>query len=197
MGGRQKKLVKEVITSFDPSQKQSGDYPTLFHELLGSDLPPQEKEFERLWQEGSALIGAGVETASNVLNVTLFYLCTDPRSLDRLRKELHNAMPDGKLASWQELETLEYLTAVINEGLRFAIGSSSRFIRVCPDQAVQYERWLFPAGTAISMSALLLHHHPLTFPNSETFAPERWLGKNSRSDLITFGRGPHMCAGIK
>lgn len=170
----------------------------IFHELLSSDLPTTEECYERLWQEGSALIGAGVETTSNTLNVILFRLLTNPGQLERLKGELQQAMPNSaQLASWQRLETLPYLTAVIKEGLREALGTTSRFIRVAPDSELCYKDYILPPGTAVSMSVLLLHHHPSLFTEPESFIPERWLGKNDRADLFVFGRGPRMCAGQK
>lgn len=191
------KLVKDIVDSYNPHEKRAG-HPTIFHELLSSDLPTTEKCYERLWQEGSALIGAGVETTSNTLNVILFRLLTNPGQLERLKGELQQAMPNSaQLASWQRLETLPYLTAVIKEGLREALGTTSRFIRVAPDSELCYKDYILPPGTAVSMSVLLLHHHPSLFTEPESFIPERWLGKNDRADLFVFGRGPRMCAGQK
>jgi cytochrome P450 len=191
------KLVREIVDTFDPMRKNE-KHVTIFHELLASDLPQHEKGYERLWQEGSALIGAGVETASNTLTVGLYYLSQNPEKLARLKTELETAMPDpSHLARWAKLESLPYLTAVIKESLRLAFGTSSRFIRVAPEATLEYKGYVLPPGTAVSMSSMLLCQHPLVFENLETFSPERWLEKNGPSDMYVFGRGTRMCAGQK
>ena len=192
-----KKLVKEIVDSYDPSAKRDRSHLTIFHELLSSDLPQREKSYERLWQEGSALIGAGVETTSNTLNVALYYLHKDPKRLHRLKAELQEAIPDAsQQASWQQLEALPYLTSVVHESLRLALGTTSRFIRVSPNDCLKYKDYTIPAGTAVSMSVMPTHHDPNVFPDPMSFNPERWLTKNTRSELLVFGKGPRMCAGI-
>lgn len=192
------KLVKDIVDSYDPTEKPIGSHPTIFHELLSSDLPPREKSYERLWQEGSSLIGAGVETTSNTLNVTIFNLLQNRSQLDRLQKELRSLMPSpAHLASWQQLENLPYLTAVISEGLRKSIGATSRFIRVAPRQDLRYNKYVLPAGTAVSMSVMPLHRNANVFSDPDAFIPDRWLEKNTKSDLFVFGKGPRMCGGQK
>ena len=192
-----KKLVKGIVNSYDPYDRRT-DHPTIFHELLSSDLPAEEKSYERLWQEGSALIGAGVETTSNTLNVILYNLATKPVQLRRLKAELIDTMPNAsELASWQKLENLPYLSAVITEGLRTAMGTVSRMIRVAPGSEISYGGYVLPPGTAVSMSIMPLHHHEESFVEPEKFEPERWLEKNTRSDLFAFGRGSRQCAGQK
>ena len=192
-------IVREMVNTFDLHQKND-NHVTIFHELLSSELPQHEKSYERLWQEGSALIGAGVETTSNTLCVALYHLHLphNKGKLARLKAELKSAMPEAsQLAPWAKLETLPYLSAVIKEALRLAYGTSSRFIRVAPEAMLQYKNYVLPPGTAISMSAMLLCQHPDLFDEPLVFSPERWLTNNRPSNIIVFGRGTRMCAGQK
>ena len=192
------KLVREIIDAHNPHERPTGSNPTIFHEILSSDLPPHEKSYQRLWQEGSSLIGAGVETTSNTLNVIIFYLLQNPAHLRQLQEELDRLMPDPtRIASWKQLETLPYLTAVNLEGLRKSIGATSRFIRVAPYQDLSYKQFTIPAGYAVSMSIMPLHRNAEVFHDPDAFAPERWLSRNTKSDLFVFGKGPRMCGGQK
>lgn len=135
------------MDSYHSAEKSAKHHPTIFHELLSSGLPSKEKSFDRLWQEGASITGAGVETTANTPNVILFYLIQNPSKLRRLREELQSNFPDpARDASWMELERLPYLTAVITEGLRKALGVISRFIRVAPLQNLQYKLYTIPAG---------------------------------------------------
>lgn len=101
------------------------------------------------------------------------------------------------LASWSELEQLPYLTAVITEGLRKAMGTTSRFIQVAPRQDLQYKNYVIPAGIAVSMSVMPLHNNAQMFYEPHAFIPERWLGEIVKSELFVFGKGPRMCSGQK
>ena len=172
---------------------------TIFYELLRSDLPAQEKSFERLWQEGQAVVGAGTETTAHSLTVIIFLLLTHPGPLARVMEELLQVMPTPYTPiNLQRLENLPYLTAVIQEGLRMAVSVTFRLSRISPDQDIQYRGWTIPAGTAVSMSIMGLHYNSQIFPEPHKFIPERWLeGRNTRNELFTFLKGPRMCAGIK
>ena len=62
------------------------------------------------------------------------YLLTTPRVLRKLREELNTALPDVTAPiSIKDIEQLPYLSAVISEGLRLAIGNSQRQTRIAPD----------------------------------------------------------------
>jgi cytochrome P450 len=192
------KLVREIVDTFDPHNKVDRMHPTIFHELLASDLPEREKNYGRLWQEGSALIGAAVETTSNTLIVALYHLLQNPDKLARLKEELEAVMPNAtQLTAWAKLEVLPYLTSVIKEALRMAYGTTSRFIRVAPESNLQYKDYVIPAGTAVSMTVMHLCQNPELFDEPAKFEPERWLHKSKPTDLYVFGRGPRMCAGQK
>jgi hypothetical protein len=86
----------------------------IFHALLESDLPSEEKLHSRIWQEGQIIIGAGAETTAQTLTTTHFHILDNPDVLKKLRAELEVAMPDqlapAKLAV---VEHLPYLVTRI------------------------------------------------------------------------------------
>ena len=192
-------FVKSLVDAKVNNGNSLTDQMSIFHQLLQSDLPSQEKTIERLWQEGAALLGAGVETTSNALSVTVFHVLNSPQTLSCLRRELHQAIPDStRLTAFHQLAKLPYLTAVVTEGLRMAIGVTSRFIRVAPDEDTYYQHWKLPAGTAVSMSSMLIHQNPDIFADPGKFLPERWLqGDADPANILAFSKGSRQCVGIK
>jgi cytochrome P450 len=183
------------------------------------DLPEQEKTLERLWLEGQIVIGAGTETTAWSLSLILFYVLNDSQVLRKLRSELEAAIPDvDERVSWNRLEQLQYLNAVICEGLRLSYGVSTRLQRIDPvgplilktqvssgeneEKSIKVDH-MIQAGTPVGMTATLIHNHPELFPNPEKFQPERWLDKQGRRHhhldkyVLSFFRGSRQCIGIK
>jgi hypothetical protein len=77
--------IKSIMTGKNDNYK-SANHPTIFHDILRSDLPAQEKVLDRLWQEGQTIIGAGTETTAWTLSVVCdLLLTTDSISLGGLQ----------------------------------------------------------------------------------------------------------------
>lgn len=181
----------------DPSRKE---HTTIFHELLqaADDRTPTPDGEQELVEQGDAGIVGGSEVA-RVLRVLTYHLCANPAILTRLREELDKTTP----RSLQELEKLVFLTSVLTEGIRLSYGTVTRLQRIAPDRAIRYANWLIPPGTPVGMSNGLLFHDETLFPDSHSFAPDRWLNlsppERQRMDEVfaPFGRGPRMCLGVQ
>lgn len=190
-------IVKKIYASHENGSKVP-DTDSIFLPLLESDMPAAEKRFNRIWEESDGLLGAGIETISNVLSTIFFYILVDRERLSRLKRELIDASERESSITYSQLERLPYLTAVIAEGLRVAYGITARVMRVAPTASITYKHWELPPGTIISMSAMLQHRNEDLFPQAEKFIPERWLDdKTDKAHLMTFSRGPRQCLGIK
>jgi cytochrome P450 len=90
---------------------------TIFHELLNSDLPAEEKSLNNLAQEGQNVIGAGADTTANVLSCTTFHVLNNPQILKRLTQELETAMRD-KYGQW-DLAIAEQLPYLVSANCLF------------------------------------------------------------------------------
>ena len=170
---------------------------SIFCELRDNPALPQfEKSLLRLEQEGTLLILAGTESTAKSIGIIHYYLLANPQMLSKVRSELRS-LPDT--ASLTELEQLPYLSAVIAEGNRLSFGLTKRTCRIAPDEALQYNGYVIPPGTPMSMTSLCVHTDEGVFPEPWAFDPERWLGPNSatqRKYQVAFGRGPRKCIGI-
>lgn len=172
---------------------------TIFQQILSADLPPAEVSESRLVDEGTLIATAGSETTSWALAVTTYHLTRNPACMARLREELTQAMPTAALtdiASWQALEKLPYLAAVVKEGLRMAGGMLSRFPRIT-DRPITYAGYTIPAGTPVAMTPHLVLRNPAIFPRPERFQPERWLDAPGLDRyMVAFGKGSRNCVGV-
>ncbi|RDW74782.1 hypothetical protein BP6252_05924 [Coleophoma cylindrospora] len=163
-----------AINASSSSEVSNASHATIFSELLEGDLPANEKSVPRLIQEAHIITAAGTETTAWCLSVIMFHLLDKPHLLQKLRRELEEAIPDISVeAPWLTLEKLPYLSACIQEGLRLSY------------------------GTPTCMDAYSIHHNESIYPSSYEFKPERWLD-NPRLDkyLVSFTKGTRQCAGI-
>ncbi|KAJ5206527.1 Cytochrome P450 E-class group I [Penicillium cf. griseofulvum] len=172
---------------------------TLFHALLDSKLPPEEKTAGRLSQEVFTVISAGGETTAKNLTTLTFHLLNNPDKLQTLRDELSRLDPDGT-ATLVEYEAIPYLTSVMLEGLRITNAVGTRLQRSSPAQAMTYKDWVIPPGTHVGMTSLFMHHNEDIFPDSQSFIPERWIDPAQRKALekylVPFSKGSRQCIGI-
>ncbi|KAH7348389.1 cytochrome P450 [Rhexocercosporidium sp. MPI-PUGE-AT-0058] len=184
------------------------DIPTIFHSILFSKLPPEEKTVTRLSDDAQVLTMAGTLTTAWVFELVMFWLIRQPTTLSKLKAELTTAIPRLDMIgniSLPVLEQLPYLTAVIKEGLRLTYGVSCRLARIDPDNAMVFtdaatgKEWTIPPGTPVGLTSVQIHHDERIFPDSKKFSPERWLdGKNRELDkyMVSFTGGSRQCLGM-
>jgi cytochrome P450 len=144
----------------------------------GERLTDQELRDELL-----TLVLAGHETTANSLAWAFERLLRQPAAYDRLRDVARaDDDPDG------------YLEATIHETMRSrpVIPIIGRRVTV-PWQLGEYR---MPAGSAILMSILLLHHREDVYPDPFAFRPERFVGRKPGTyTWIPFGGGIRRCLG--
>lgn len=90
------------------------------------------------------------------------------------------------------------------KGLRLTYGVATRLVRVLSSGPVEYEDYVIPADTAVSMDLFDVSHDKMVFPDSTAFRPERWLddpditggkGASFSQYKVAFGRGARSCLG--
>jgi cytochrome P450 len=179
------------------------EHRTIFHEILGSKLPPEEKDLDRLANEGITQVAAGTMTTSWAIATAVYYLLADPVVLRKLRTELESAIPSpSETTPLAVLESLPYLRGVIFESLRLSFGVTNRSPRIAHED-MQYtdsssgRTFVIPAGTPCSATSLVLHHDETSFPSPKRFRPERWV-ENPRLEryLVSFSKGTRQCVGM-
>ncbi|KAG9232265.1 cytochrome P450 [Amylocarpus encephaloides] len=196
--------IQAIIDGSNEKGEKDGDglSRTVFHSLLESDIPAEEKTLDRLVQEGQVVVGAGADTTAHALTTTTFHLLDNPDKLAKLRRELEIAMPDRYApAKLSVVEQLPYLAAVINEGLRLSYGLSTRLARVSPKEELRFKEWTIPIQTPVGMTSVMMHHNETIFPDSYSFIPERWSeqpdgGRSLEKYLVSFAKGTRQCIGM-
>jgi len=129
------------------------------------------------------LVLAGHETTANQLAWTWERLVRTPAAHERLLEAVRG-----------DDDAAEVVEATIQEAMRSrpVIPVIGRRVTV-PWRLGAYA---VPAGTAVTMSILLLHHRDDLYPDPFAFRPERWAGRKPGTyEWIPFGGGIRRCLG--
>jgi len=129
------------------------------------------------------LLLAGFETTANSLAWAWERLLRNP--------DAYNTLIDA-VRSGQRVD--EHVEMVINETMRCrpVIPIVGRRVTV----PWRLGEFVVPAGSAVSVSILLLHHREDLYPDPFAFLPERWLDRKPGTyEWIPFGGGTRRCLG--
>ncbi|KAK0458615.1 cytochrome P450 [Desarmillaria tabescens] len=165
-------------------------------EKLKSQQVPSKKS---LLDEAQNLLFAGTDTTTNAMTVGFFYVLNDPAIHAKLTSEIFAAWPIRESSiSYEVLEKLSYLTAVLKEALRMSAGVPISMPRIV-DTPTYIDGVEVPAGTAVGVGCTFVLMNEEIFPQPHAFQPERWLQQDSQSlekYLVPFSRGPRSCIGV-
>jgi cytochrome P450 family 110 len=141
--------------------------------------------------ELNSILSAGHETTAVALGWALYELGLHPEIVAKLRTELDAAGPH---LDPERILTLPYLDAVCNETVRLhpILAECARI----PMQPMEIGGHHIPAGRALTISIVGIHHDPHLYPEPNLFRPERFLERSySVYEFLPFGGGHRRCLG--
>ncbi|KAF2754368.1 cytochrome P450 [Pseudovirgaria hyperparasitica] len=154
---------------------------------------------ESLMSEVIILMTAAVDTSSTVMYQGIYQICRNNDIYKSLVRELDHAFPGDSKITYKVAKQLPYLTAVIQESLRWASPVPGRLPRQVPAEGFELYGHRIPGGTIMQTSAILLNNHKDVFSHPEQFDPDRWTqGETSRElekYMVSFYHGSRGCLG--
>lgn len=155
---------------------------------------------EELTAQAVLFFTAGFETSASAISFCLYEISLNPEIQAKMRKEIVEVLNkyNGK-PSYQALQDMTYLEAVINETLR-RYASLPILNRQCiQEYSVPELNLVIPKGMKLIIPTYAIHHDPDFYPDPYKFDPERFTNdkiqtKNNYT-FIPFGEGPRMCIG--
>ncbi|TDL25126.1 cytochrome P450 [Rickenella mellea] len=164
----------------------------------------------------------GHETTAGTLNFTLLELARNPSVQQKLRDEV---VRRGRDLAYDDVQKLEYLDAVVKEGLRLHPASpQTERVALKDDVLPLHTPIKTPDGKALTSLCIKkgqVFHIPFTAiqtnprvwgPDAAEFKPERWMGEGGEggsglpppnelphgwSNLVAFCDGPRSCIGYR
>lgn len=185
------------------------DRKDFFYYLLNARDPETGKGFTtpELWGESNLLIIAGSDTTSTALASAFFYLVHNPRTLDKLSKEVMSTFTDlEEIHSGPILNSCTYLRAVVDEAMRISPPVGGILPREVLPGGLEVDDMYIPEGVVVGTPHYTIHHNPAYYPDPFTFIPERWIVDSSptvtkeavelaQSAFCPFSIGPRGCIG--
>ncbi|CZR54201.1 cytochrome P450 67 [Phialocephala subalpina] len=181
--------------------KQDVDRVDLLARLMeGKDEKGEKLGRAELTAEALTQLIAGSDTTSNTSCAILYWVTKTPGVLQKLQKELDEAIPEGiDVPSFEMVRDLKYMQKVINETLRIHSTSALGLPRVVPPGAgIELFGHHFPPYTVLSVPSYTIHHSKEIWgSNADEFVPDRWdnLTEKQKNGFIPFSYGPRSCVG--
>ncbi|XP_077484759.1 cytochrome P450 3A19-like [Amblyomma americanum] len=174
------------------------------------DIPSEQREeylkrgvtAEEMMSQCALYLIAGTETPVTPLTVAASYLAKNPGIQARLKDEIDSCFTETDTEpSFEEINKLTYLNAVISEALRIH-PPIARLERCVVEDITLVEQGIqLRKGMPVFVPLHALHHDPEFFPEPECFNPERFLKEDNDSILrysyLPFGAGPRACIAMR
>nr|CAD7200713.1 unnamed protein product [Timema douglasi] len=142
------------------------------------------------------------ETSSTTISCCLHELTVNPDFQEKLRKEVDTFLTKhGGQITYEALQELKYMDAVVNETLRNypPVGSLARFCT--KDYKIPGTNVNIDKETSVFIPVHAIHHDPRYYPEPEKFDPERFSDENIKIrpmfTYLPFGEGPMICIGLR
>ncbi|EXJ87189.1 hypothetical protein A1O3_04148 [Capronia epimyces CBS 606.96] len=150
----------------------------------------------------NVLIPGGSETTSTFLTGTTWTLLQNPEKYKLLVDEIRSTFKDSDDIKISNTAGMDYLNAVINEGLRFYPPVPSNMPRVVPDEGAIVAGKFLPGGISVCVAPYPMARSFRNYKNPDSFVPERWLKDPDYADddlsaSQPFSFGPRNCIGKK
>ncbi|KAJ9695218.1 hypothetical protein PVL29_010619 [Vitis rotundifolia] len=195
-------FVQERIKRGPAAEDHKKDFLDVLLDFQGSgkNEPPQisDKDLNIIILE---IFLAGSETTSSTVEWALTELLRHPECMAKVKAELGRVVgANGKLEE-RHIDDLQYLQAVVKE--TFRLHPPIPFL--VPRKAVRDTNFMgyhIPKNTQLFVNVWAIGREPELWEEPSSFKPERFLDlnhidyKGQHFELIPFGAGRRMCAGI-
>lgn len=178
--------------------------------IVSRALDPYNTEFPKINENELrsvclTMVSAGLDNTPLVLNHVLGHLSQPAYGLN-LQEIAYNEIlkvfgtPENAFMSCSEGYTVDYVHALLKEGLRYFSVLPTSLPRATTKDII-FRDSVIPAGTIMFMNGFGANHDKRHFENPFCFAPERFLDKELKmretegTTIFTFGVGARMCAG--
>ena len=196
-------VIEELIAERQNLKETPQDLLQMMLDLESNDNKGKSLSKEEIKAQVFIFLIAGYETSSNTLGFATNLLAMHPECQEKLIKEIDDKFVDGVPIDYDNVNSLKYLDAVVNETLRLFPVAGMVTNRMTMEET-QIGGYRIPKGLPVQADIHTLHFDKKlwgpTIPNK--FYPERWLPDYQTSNrpdasFMSFGFGPRLCVGYR
>lgn len=178
------------------SSSTDSEPPSAISVILGKDEKGNPNFDERQkYDQLSTFVFAGHETTANTLSFIVLELARNHDVQSKLRKDIHDTCKKLNITvdkiSYKDLFKFNYLTLVINEGLRMWPVVAMGTVRILEEDTV-IDGKIAKKGVMLRFPHYLIHRNPSYWEQPNKFIPER---KWNNEAFLPFSRQPRDCLG--
>jgi cytochrome P450 len=188
-------VVQHIITERRTHPEERGDLLSLLMHAQDEDDGTFMTDAE-LCDEIMSILLAGHETTANALTWAWYLLIQHPEWYERLCTEAETVL-GGRAPGVEDLPQLKLAQQIFKETLRLYPPASLLNREVIKPIAV--DGHTLTPGMTIFVSLYVLHRRPDSFPDPDTFDPDRFANDAEkawpRMAYLPFALGTHICIG--
>ncbi|SJK99770.1 uncharacterized protein ARMOST_03081 [Armillaria ostoyae] len=156
-----------------------------------------EDEEEDIKCAAATLLAGALDTTISALDEFVLAMVLYPEVYRKAQTEIDTVVGDSRLPSFEDMDSLPYLDAIIREIHRWGAG----FTLSLPHKLIQddvYEGHLLPSGALVAPNVYAMFR---ACPDPESFIPERYIDGTDLGDVpedpreLAFGFGRRRCPG--
>ncbi|CDO74150.1 hypothetical protein BN946_scf185043.g200 [Trametes cinnabarina] len=171
--------------------------------MISDSEDAAQQEFDIKWTANS-MYSASLDTTMTVIRHFLLLMELYPDAVIKAQKEIDSVVGTHRLPTFSDRPSLPYVDAIMSECLRWGAPVPLGLPHRLMDDDV-YKGFFIPQGTLVFSNVWNMTRNPQTFPDPDSFIPERYLqndsytvtdGQDPRSFVFGFGRrrcpGSHL-----
>ncbi|KAJ6498361.1 cytochrome P450 [Mycena vitilis] len=172
-------------------------------ECFAARLWDQEEKMNLTPEELSYIAGSAFEAGTDTTTGTVLWfimaMVLYPAAMRKAQAEIDTMFQAEAVPDFGRMGELPYCSALVKEVFRWAPAAPGGFPHTS-DVDDEYQGRLIRKGTMVIPCIWNMHHNETEFPNSYTFDPERFIGKENGPESLTeghygFGFGRRKCPG--
>ncbi|CAG9806333.1 unnamed protein product [Chironomus riparius] len=189
--------VRENMEYREKNNIRRNDFFQLLIDVKNSDVG---MSFNEIAANSFIFFAAGFESSSSIMSFCCYELALNQDIQDRLRTEIEEVAEryNGEV-TYDGIREIKYLDMVFNETIRIYPVVDTHVRKCTKDFKIPNTDLVIPAGTAVLIPAVGLHHDEKYFENPDVFDPNRFSDENIKKlvphTFIPFSEGHRMCIG--
>ena len=169
--------------------------------LIGHSKKTKDLDYEHVISTAMILLIAGYDSTGTTMSYILYELAINQDYQDILFEEIENAKKGGSKLSYETIQSLPYLDAVIHETLRRHPVIAALERPCTKDYKMPNTNLAIKKGDLIRVNNIGICFDPDIFPNPEEWNPDNF-SKESRAgrnpySFMAFSLGPRNCLAMR